>query len=130
VAFCVSCGFEVDSAWNVCPKCGTAVVGEVPVIPHPTGLQSQLTITHTNERATVGLILGIFSLSISILSPLSGFLCFFVSFPLAILGYDLSSKGFNRSKEIGIGNVQSVVGMILNGMVMLAGVFLLLLFSD
>ena len=127
MAFCVSCGIEVDPTWNVCPKCGTTVVGEVPVVPHPTGLQSQPVVTHTNERATVGLILGIFSMLISILSPLSAFICCLVSVPLAILGLHLSQTGFNRSKEIGIGNVQSVVGMILNGLQVIGAVFFLFL---
>ena len=45
MAFCVSCGSEMDDGWMACPKCGTAKGGQAIQNPSPQIIQQPVTIS-------------------------------------------------------------------------------------
>lgn len=68
----------------------------------------------TNSSATAGMVLGIVSMVLTVLSPLSLFVCCFISIPLAFFGMIFSHIGHKNSKITGVGKGQAVTGLILN----------------
>ena len=94
--------------------------------PHP--LQQNFVVMPTNGSATAGLVFGIISIIISAISPFFLFTCCFVSVPMAAIGALFSHIGYDRSKQIGIGNGNAVGGLILNWLQVGFALILLLLF--
>tara|TARA_B100000575_G_scaffold207075_1_gene168447 strand:+ start:4487 stop:4801 length:315 start_codon:yes stop_codon:yes gene_type:complete len=73
-----------------------------------------LVVTPTNGSATAGMVLGILSIIISVISPFTGFLCCLISLPMAFFGAIFSLIGYSNSKQNGVGNASAVTGLILN----------------
>ena len=71
-------------------------------------------VTPTNGSATAGMVLGILSIILSVISPFTGFLCCFISLPMAFFGGIFSLIGYGNSKQNGVGNASAVTGLILN----------------
>lgn len=68
-----------------------------------------------NGSATAGMVLGIISVILTILSPLFIGVCLFVSIPMAFFGLIFSMVGFSAAKQrSGYGTGQAVTGLILN----------------
>ena len=90
------------------------VVGQVT--HQVVGVQPNMILVQnpTNGSATAGMVLGIVSMSFSVLSPLTWFLCCFISIPLAFFGVIFSHIGYSNSKQTGVGNGQAITGLILN----------------
>lgn len=82
----------------------------------PYGIQQGAVIAaaQSNASATAGMVLGIVSMSLSVLSPLLFFACCFASLPLAFFGIIFSHIGYSNSKTSGVGNGQAVAGLVLN----------------
>jgi len=93
---------------------GPYVVGAIPSPVY--GIQQGVVIAaaQSNGSATAGMVLGIISMSLSVLSPLMFFMCCFVSLPLAFFGMIFSHVGYSNSKTTGLGNGQAVAGLVLN----------------
>ena len=90
------------------------VIGGIPAQGYAVPQGMMIGVLPSNGSATAGMVLGIISMSFSVLSPLSGFLCCFISLPLAFCGVIASHIGYNGSKTSGIGNGSAVAGLILN----------------
>jgi len=96
------------------PPIPPRVVTPIQTQYHPHPLQQNFVVMPTNGSATAGLVFGIISIIISVISPFFLFSCCFVSVPMAIIGVIFSHIGYDRSKQIGIGNGNAVGGLILN----------------
>ena len=106
------------------PKVATPIRSQY----HQPPLQQNFVIMPTNGSATAGLVLGIISLTISLISPFTLGLCCFLSVPMAAIGALFSHIGYTRSKQIGIGNGNAVTGLILNWLQVGSALILLFLF--
>ena len=93
---------------------GPKMVGTIPSPAY--GIQQGMVFAtaQNNGSATAGMVLGIVSMILSVLSPLMFFACCFVSLPLAFFGMIFSHIGHSNSKTTGVGNGQAVAGLILN----------------
>lgn len=68
-----------------------------------------------NGSATAGMVLGIISVILTILSPFLVGICLFVSIPMAFFGLIFSMVGLSAAKQrSGYGTGQAVTGLILN----------------
>jgi len=90
------------------------VIGGIPSQGYAVPQGMMIAVLPTNGSATAGMVLGIVSMSLSVLSPLTFFMCCFVSIPLAIAGVIASHIGLSSSKTIGVGNGQAIAGLVLN----------------
>jgi hypothetical protein len=90
------------------------MVGGMP--PPGYGIQQGMVFVtaQNNGSATAGMVLGIVSMVLSVLSPLTYFTCCFVSLPLAFFGMICSHIGYSNSKTTGVGNGQAIAGLVLN----------------
>ena len=95
------------------------IVGQVSshVMAHPAGMV--IIQNQSNGAATTGMVLGIISMVISVLSPLTWFVCCVVSIHLAFIGVIFSHVGYSTSKTTGFGGGQALTGLILNWMQLL-----------
>jgi hypothetical protein len=93
---------------------GPNMVGGMP--PPGYGIQQGMVFVtaQNNGSATAGMVLGIVSMVLSVLSPLTYFTCCFVSLPLAFFGMICSHIGYSNSKTTGVGNGQAIAGLVLN----------------
>ena len=93
---------------------GPNMVGAMPSPAY--GIQQGMVFVNAqnNGSATAGMVLGIVSMVLSVLSPLMFFACCFVSLPLAFIGMIFSHIGHSNSKTTGVGNGQAVAGLVLN----------------
>ena len=117
---------------SVPPQIPSQIVGQIPTQAH--GAQPGIIMIQnvTNSSATTGMVLGIVSMPLTVLSPLSFFLCCFFSIPLAFLGMIFSHAGYSKSKATGIGKGQAISGLILNWfqlLLVLGGIILMLFFG-
>ncbi len=90
------------------------VIGGIPTQGYAAPQGMMIAVLPTNGAATAGMVLGIVSMSLSVLSPLLFFACCFVSLPMAVAGVISSHIGFSGSKTSGVGNGQAVAGLVLN----------------
>jgi hypothetical protein len=93
---------------------GPNMVGGMPSPGY--GIQQGMVFVtaQNNGSATAGMVLGIVSMVLSVLSPLTYFTCCFVSLPLAFFGMICSHIGYSNSKTTGVGNGQAIAGLVLN----------------
>lgn len=105
------------------------VIGGIPSQGYAAPQGMMIAVLPTNGAATAGMVLGIVSMSLSVLSPLVFFMCCFVSIPLAIAGVIASHVGYNGSKTSGIGNGQAIAGLVLNWLQILLTIVPILLFT-
>ena len=101
---------------------GLGGLAQPPVLTMQQGLI--IAPMQSNGTATAGMVLGIISLTLSILSPIAMLLCCFVSIPMAALGVIISHVGYSNSKKTGVGNGQAVAGLVLNWIQVLPAVIL------
>mgnify|MGYP000202180383 CR=1 FL=1 len=120
--------FSRDGALPPLPPIPPRVATPIQAQYHHQPLQHNYVIMPTNGSATAGLVLGIISLIISVISPFTLGLCCFLSIPMAAIGALFSHIGYSRSKQIGIGNGNAVTGLILNWLQIASALILLVLF--
>ncbi len=90
-------------------------------------LSQQIIIVPSNGMATAGLIFGIISMIISLISPFFLFSCCLLSVPMALLGALFSHLGYSQSRTNGVGGGAAIGGLVLNWMQILIGIVLLFL---
>ena len=90
-------------------------------------LSQQIIIVPSNGMATAGLIFGIISMIISLISPLFLFSCCLLSVPMALLGALFSHLGYSQSRTNGVGGGAAVAWLVFNWMQILIGIGLLFL---
>tara|TARA_Y100000814_G_C12185865_1_gene353003 strand:+ start:203 stop:673 length:471 start_codon:yes stop_codon:yes gene_type:complete len=90
-------------------------------------LSQQIIIVQSNGMATAGLVFGIISMIISLISPFFLFSCCLLSVPMALLGALFSHLGYSQSRTNGVGGGAAVSGLVLNWLQILIGIGLLFL---
>ena len=113
MAFCVSCGKEMDSEWNTCPNCGTSKLGGENVVSAPVYIQQPVPMEIKHDPQDVLIIISyIAALTSVFLIPI----CFG---PLAaILASIASSKGDKRGKNaLIIAILCTIIGMVFGAIV-------------
>ena len=116
MAYCVSCGNEMESEWNNCPSCGATKKSEVNVVPTPIFVQES-TSMGIQQPPQDGLIIGAY-----ILAVISLFLLPICFGPLAIiLSAIASSRGDKRGTAALIVSILlMILGMIFGMLVAVA----------